>query len=226
MRNSQVFSACVAVMCLLSCRSSPTLLFSSKDVAVDVGGRALSFGGARPVVFGFSLFGDMYKAPDVARAVTARRPCAGDASWGGYADALAACGRLEDSVLAVMPGLIVLDSVRLDGDESVVEPLVGSDALLRLPASADAADISLRRKVFADQGVGRVVVRDVLKSVSIVYVFQNHSTPPPPGGAISGLYQPFRIKMRAVGDLTAGTLPAVITDRADRISLAFALAGY
>lgn len=32
--------------------------------------------------------------------------------------------------------------------------------------------------------------------------------------------------MRAVGDLTAGTLPAVVTDRTDRISLAFALAGY
>lgn len=184
MRNSQVFSACVAALCLLSCRASPKMLFSSKDVAVDVGGRALSFGGARPVVFDFSLFGDMYKAPNVASVVTARMPGAGDASWGGYADALAACGRLADSVLAVMPGLIVLDSARLDGDESVVEPLAGCDAFPSLPASADAAGISLRRKVFADQGAGRVVVRDVLESVSIVYVFQNHSTPPPGGGRL------------------------------------------
>lgn len=181
MKNSLVLAVCAAA-CVLSCRSSPTLLFSSKDVCVDVGGRALSFAGARPVVFDYGLFGDMYKTPDVARAVTARRLGAGggDASWSGYADALAACGRLADSVLAVMPGLIVLDSVRLDGDESVVVAETGRDALLCLSSSADAPGMALRRKVFVDQGAGWLIVRDVLKSVSVVYVFQNHSTPPPP----------------------------------------------
>lgn len=183
MKNSLVLAVCAAA-CVLSCRSSPTLLFSSKDVCVDVGGRALSFAGARPVVFDYGLLGDMYKTPDVARAVTARRLGAGggDASWSGYADALAACGRLTDSVLAVMPGLIVLDSVRLDGDESVVVAETGRDALLCLSSSADAPGMALRRKVFVDRGAGRLIVRDVLKSVSVVYVFQNHSTPPPPRG--------------------------------------------
>lgn len=221
-------SACVAALCLFSCRSSPPLLFSSKDVVVDVGGRSLSLAGACPVVFDYSLFGDMYKTPSVANVVTAESLGAarGDASWGAYAAALAACGRSADSVLAVLPGLVILDSAGLDGDEVVVAVDAERDALLCLSSPAEVEGPSLRRKVFADPVAGRVVVRDVLRSVSIVYVFQNHSPPPPGGGAISGQNQPFRIKLGAMRGLSACNLPAAVADRADRISLAFARAGY